>query len=479
MKAGTAVWTAIAALVALPIAAQAQTGTVSGSLGNFDVINNVGQDAHGFEVELEGLQPNDVYYTFQMQRYGAPSIQQTPTGVTVRWESPSAAGVFMLRTIPHAPNTAFAGSCYSWGANYDQSGCEHFGVSLLANPTAQTYRWLVADPQNAAALVPVDPATPVAGPVYIVQPPAVVNNPPVLVVEVQAAEPAESPELYGDAQWMKVFKTELQREVGLDELVTDNALVPQDAAHLETEWTLVQAEPAAGGGGNRRRKRNQGGLDAATRAVVRRYELYAFTGAYNPATHEALCADLTCTAPAADEVGDFISAQMTAANVVVPSVRVGIVGSGSVSSIDKAIACGNKCTEYVAAGQTVTLTASSSSGSVFTGWSGACSGNATTCSVVVTDNAVVGATFATTYTLSVSRSNKGAITSDDGGISCGTGNGGGACSARYAAAALVTLHAAAPAGAQFLGWGGACSGTAPTCQVATTKSTSVQANFSK
>jgi hypothetical protein len=480
MKAGRGAWIALAALVALPLAAQAQTGTVSGSIGNFDVINNVGEDAHGFEIELEGLQPNDVFYTFQMQRYGAPSIQQTPTGVTVRWESPYVGGSFTQTTIPHKANTPFAGSCYSWGASYDQSGCEHFGVSLSANPAAQTYRWLVADPQNAGALTAFDPATPVAAPVYVIQPPAIANNPPVLVVEVEASEPAETPELYGDAQWMKVFKTDLPREVGLDELVTDNPLVPQDAAHLETEWTLVQAEPASGAdGGNRRRKRNQGGLDAATRSVVRRYELYAFTGVYDPATHEALCADLTCTAPAAGEVGDFISAQMTAANVVVPSVRVGIVGSGSVSSFDRAIACGNKCTQYVSAGQTVTLTASSSSGSVFTGWSGACSGNATTCSVVVSDNAVVGATFAATYTLSVSRSNKGAITSDDGGISCGTGGGGGACSTKYAAATLVTLRAVPPAGAQFLGWGGACSGTTMTCEVAIVKGTSVQANFSK
>lgn len=478
MKTGPIVLGVAAALVALPLTARAQVATVSGSLGNFDVVNNVGDNAHGFEVELEGLQPNDVYYTFATQRYGSPAITATPTGVVVRWTSAydPAAHAFAQTTIPHAPNTPFAGSCYSWGANYDASGCEHFGVSLRANPTAQTYRWLVADAQTAGALVAVNPPTPVAGPVYIIQPPAVVNAPPVLIAEVEAPEPAESPELYGDAQWMKVFKTQLDREVGLDELTSDNVLVPQDAAHVETEWTLVQAEPASSTNGNRRRKRNQGGLDAATRSVVRRYELYAFTGAYDPATHQALCADFTCTAPAAGEVGDFISAQMAAANVVVPSVRVSIVGSGQVSSADRNIACGSKCTEYVSAGQAVTLTAAASSGTAFTGWSGACAGSAATCTLAVDQNLVVGATFTNTYSLSIGRSNKGLVTSDDGGIGCGTG---GSCSAKYPDGTVVTLRAIPPAGAQLLSWSGSCSGTAAVCAVTISKSTSVQANFSK
>jgi hypothetical protein len=464
------------------VSAFAQTGTVSGALGNFDVVNDRGQDAHGFEVELVGVGQGDIMYTFSAERYGASTIVKTPTGVIVRWASSwdSAAQQWAQATVPHVPGTPFAGTCYIWGAGYAGSGCEHFGVVLTQNAAAQTYRWLIENPQNAGTLMPSDPPTPIAFPTYYIQPPAAPNNPPALVAEVQAPEPAPQPELFGDAQWMKVFKTELDREVGLDELTSDNAIVPQDAAHLETEWTLVQDEPAtAADGGTRRRKRNQGGLNAATRSVVRRYELYAYTGAYDPATHQALCADLTCTTPAAGELGDFISAQMTAANVVVPSVRVGIVGNGQVSSSDRNISCGTRCTEYLTAGQPVTLTASPASGTVFTGWSGACSGNAATCSLVVAENLVVGATFSNTYTLSIGRSNKGAVTSDDGGINCGSGSGGGACSAKYAAATLVTLRAVPPAGAQFLSWGGACSGTTSVCQVAISQATSVQANFSK
>src|SRR3954453_22182398 len=31
-------------------------------------------------------------------------------------------------------------------------------------------------------------------------------------------------------------------EVALEELMTDNAMLPQDAQHVETEWTLIQTE---------------------------------------------------------------------------------------------------------------------------------------------------------------------------------------------------------------------------------------------
>ena len=35
--------------------ARAQTATVYGSLGNFNTVNNTGQDACGFEVEIDGV----------------------------------------------------------------------------------------------------------------------------------------------------------------------------------------------------------------------------------------------------------------------------------------------------------------------------------------------------------------------------------------------------------------------------------------
>src|SRR4051812_43083825 len=75
------------ALLALQGAAHAQSATIYGSVGNFDVANNQQKEAHGFEVELEGVHPEDIASTFDSQRYGAPTIVATATGTIVRWAS--------------------------------------------------------------------------------------------------------------------------------------------------------------------------------------------------------------------------------------------------------------------------------------------------------------------------------------------------------------------------------------------------------
>ncbi|MFL6216902.1 MAG: InlB B-repeat-containing protein [Blastocatellia bacterium] len=463
------------ALLTAP-AARAQSATVYGSLSNFDVVNNTGNDAHGFEIELEGLQPQDVYYTFSAQRYGSPVITPYATGVRVRWASAYDNNVqqFMQKTLAHAANTPFAGSCYQWGANYDAAGCEHFGVTLSANATKTTYRWLAADAQTPGALAVVDPPVAIPAPTYIVLPPARPAEPPVLEAEIEAPEPAEAPELFGNAQWVKVFKTELPRPVALDELMSDNAIVPQDAAHAEVSWEIIQAEPASNSNGNRRRRQNQGSLNFSTRSVVRRYEIYQFTGAYDPLTHEALCADLTCTTPQAGEVGEFVGAQMAAANVNVPSVTITKSGNGNVASADRLLSCGSKCAAGVNAGTLMTLTASPASGNAFTGWGGACNGSDPTCSVTVNEALNVTATFLPVYSLSIGRSGSGTVTSNPVAIDCGK-----TCSAKIVQGTTVTLTATPAAGQRFVNWSGACSGSAPTCTLTVTQNASVQAVFSR
>ncbi len=472
-----------AGLLALASAASAQTATTFGQLGNFDVVNNTGHDAHGFEIELQGVQPADVYYAFSYQRYGAPEVISSALGVRVRWTSPYAGGVFTAATVPHVINGAFGGTCYMGQPSYATAGCEHFGVSLAVGSPKATYRWLIEDPQAPGTLLAVDPPVAVAQAYYYVAPP-VANNPPAVVVEVQAPEPAEAPSLYGDAQWIKVFVTQLPREVTLDELMSDNPLVvPMDPAQVEVNWDILQTEPVgtSGSNGNRQsrgQKRYQGGLAPTTRSVVRRIELYGFTGSYNPLTHEALCADLTCNAPGADELGEMVSAQMTAVNVQPDSVAVTKIGSGNVDSADKVIACGSKCTSPYVGGTQVTLTAKAASGYVFTGWSGACSGVGT-CTVTVSGTVSVSATFSpapkaaggggggtttTGYKISVSKNGKGTVTASPAASS-------------YASGTVVTLTATPDPGSPWVGWGGACSGTTTTCTLTMTKDQSVTANF--
>ncbi|MCU1381419.1 MAG: hypothetical protein JWL71_116, partial [Acidobacteria bacterium] len=130
-------------------------------------------------------------------------------------------------------------------------------------------------------------------------------------------------------------------------------------------------------------------------------------------------------------------------------------------------------------------------GAAFTGWSGACTGAAASCTVAVTDHLNVSAAFTTapvaavptptptttatttaSVKLSVGISNKGRVVGD--GIDCPNRS----CSAKLAGGSLVTLTAT-PTTAPFVSWGGACTGTQPTCTLALTKDVQVQATFGK
>jgi len=502
-KSGIAIGVVAGVLLAAQGAVRAQSATVIGSLGNFDVANNQQQETHGFEIEFEGLHPEDVSSTFETERYGAPSIVPTDTGLVVRWASAyNPATGFTATTAPHDPGAPLAGACYQWaGPAYDVSGCEHFGVTLLATATKATYRWLVADPRAAGSLVPgVLPIT-VATPAYWVTPPTI--GAPVLNADVDAPR-ATYPTSYGDAFWLKIYRRPMGRSVALGELTNDNpTVVPEDASSAEVVWSLIQADPQiqfTNGGGTQRQSRgrqhNAGTLSADTGAVVRRYEVYEYTGVYDPFFHQAVCADLTCTSPAEGEVGQLMSAQMTAANVVVPSVTVSRVGSGTVTSKDGRINCGNNCSALYPTGATTTLTASNGGGVKFTGWTGACSGTSNNCTVLVDAHLNVGATFSNSttiapppptpttppppptktslVTLSIGLSNKGTVVSDIGGINCPNNT----CSAKVPVGSTVTLTAVPTVGG-FAGWSDACIGTSPTCTVTVTKDSKVQATFNK
>ena len=102
-------------------------------------------------------------------------------------------------------------------------------------------------------------------------------------------------------------------------------------------------------------------------------------------------------------------------------------GTGTVTSSPAGINCGATCSAQFGDGAVVTLTASASSGSIFTGWSGDCSA-AGACTLTMTAARNVTATFVPAYTLAVTKTGSGAgtVTSDVGGVSCGA-----TCSADY------------------------------------------------
>lgn len=457
----------------------AQTAVVSGNLFAFDVLNDTGQPAHGFEVQLEGALAGDLYYTFLASRYGAPSVIPYATGVYIRWQAAYSGGAYTATTVAAGAQTFAWQDCYLGGFNYGTSGCEHFGQSLrpTAKITAVTCRWLVDDPANPGQLIAVDPPALIPMPVWAVAPPATTPSAPIVTVKV--TPPPPPPAKYGDAYWMKVFKTDINRSVDGDELVTTNpSVVPEDATQVETPWKLLQSPPP-GVNGKHGSHSAQSALAILTGAVVRRFEMYKYSGTYDPLTHEALCADLVCNAPSTGELGSVVSAQNSASNAVADSLTVAKGGDGASSATVSGgtISCGSSCAVYATNGQGFSLTDNPGS-TIFTGWGGACSGTQTGCSVTVNGRMLVNATFLLQHTLSVGRSNPGTVVGTPNGndreLNCGSN-----CSAKFTDGTAVTLTATPPDGKTFVNWSGACSGTAPTCTLTINRDTSVQAVFSK
>ena len=168
-----------------------------------------------------------------------------------------------------------------------------------------------------------------------------------------------------------------------------------------------------------------------------------------------------------------------------PKVAVTVSGDGTVtgSGVSCTSAGGAACTASVGTGDQVTLTAAPGAGGSFTGWSGACTGAGTTCTVTADDDKNVTAAFSgagtgggagATFPLSVSVSGNGTVTG--GGIRCGSGET--TCSANETSGSTVTLTATSSSGASFQSWAGACSGGAPTCTVTMTAARNVTATFS-
>jgi uncharacterized repeat protein (TIGR02543 family) len=157
------------------------------------------------------------------------------------------------------------------------------------------------------------------------------------------------------------------------------------------------------------------------------------------------------------------------------ALAVGKTGNGTVTSSPAGISCGPTCSATFPSGSTVILTAAPGPGSTFTGWSGACSGSAPTCTITMdaprTASAVFDAATATTFPLAVSTTGSGTVTSAPAGIACGA-----TCSSSFASGAAVTLTPAPAPGWTFVGWSGACTGAGP-CTITMDAPKSVAATF--
>ena len=276
---------------------------VIGFLGNFDVINDTGSTAHGFEIDLEGLHSSNITDTFggpgrgfptgrgfgpatSVQRYGSPTIADYSNGAIFgtkityqglfdgsNWDFGTPSGTFITP----------GDNCWSGGGvGYSASTpCDHFGVGTSASPTKTTYSWLL---ETSTPGTLTNGLVNLPAPVFNA-PPQNPANPPVLGAigaAVQAPLPEQDPNLFGDAMWVKVFTTELEDAIGLEELVADNAKVHN--AVTEVEWQLLQFDPGNPDSPPSILESGYGapvGPNAAS--ILRRYEFFDFSGDYDPA----------------------------------------------------------------------------------------------------------------------------------------------------------------------------------------------------
>lgn len=342
----------LACLVTLPAAAS----PTFGALSNFDVINDTGSDCNGFEIELEGVRSNQAY-TFTYETYGNPRLIDSMDAnggpvLKIRYESPydPVTGTFKLRTISLPPPITMQTNghqCVNPPGINNSTGCEHFGVGTVGNPTKVTYHWLVPDPAVPGNLKYHDSPVSVPAPIWTVQPPPdpVANPNPI----VAAVIPKEAPEIEEEhrqecakwgpqAQWMVEYVTETEH-AELENLLTGNEKVPQDKSETEIEWQLQQARPTCDENGNpivgaeeENEVKNEKQPANGKKSITRRYEFYKYAGAYDAENNEAQplkgdgisCKDSPFACDVNGEIdpnlpnsdlGDYIGAQMAAVNL--------------------------------------------------------------------------------------------------------------------------------------------------------------------
>jgi uncharacterized repeat protein (TIGR02543 family) len=162
-------------------------------------------------------------------------------------------------------------------------------------------------------------------------------------------------------------------------------------------------------------------------------------------------------------------------------------GNGTISGagLTCTLAGGAACNVPQAAGATVTITATPDAGASFTGWAGACSGTNPVCTVAMTVQKSVTATFTTagggggtTGSLLVVVRGAGQVSAPRG-VCASTDGKSQACPQQYNGGQSVTLTEKPAAGFVFGGWTGSCSGKKTTCTLKIGTSETVVVSFAR
>ncbi len=315
----------VACLAVACLPAQGRAATF-GSLANFDTVNDTGQTAHGFEIELEGIDKSRITDVFglnrnfgtpspgDVERYGLPTVADLldagghVIGARATYIASFSGGVWSAATLSGPFNTP-GESCWKFGnVGYPNVPCDHFGVSTLGAPTRTTYSWLIE-----SATPGVLSAANVAIPSVSFMPPAQPAQPVVAVIAAQRVDPVVP---QNNAYWVKIVQTSLPENVGLNELMGghhpfENPGVAglNDKPETEIEWQVLQP----------------GRVDEVSKAidpkgdpsVVIRYEFFKYKGSFDG---EGLVDPQPGEVPKGNVlnawVGDYIGEQVAGFNAV-------------------------------------------------------------------------------------------------------------------------------------------------------------------
>jgi hypothetical protein len=272
-------------------------------MSNFDVFNETGTNVYGAEIELEGLHPSEVVKTYPSHFTGMTATEYTTattfgtkllfTGYTF-----NPPFTYIIPRIGISTNGHYA---------VNLQGCEHFGFSVVRQPTATSFYWLDSSSHRVTAALSIPMPTwtyvPAAGGV------------PAVMQAVLAPPPPPPALMFPDAVWVKTYVTETSTVPDLEELISfDDAhpdpahpsAAPQSPSEVEAEWELLPGDSLL--------PEPDIQLAEASQAVVRRYEFYKYTGTYD----EVHLPDYQYNGgplPADAPLGQFIAANMVAANL--------------------------------------------------------------------------------------------------------------------------------------------------------------------
>ena len=191
---------------------------------------------------------------------------------------------------------------------------------------------------------------------------------------------------------------------------------------------------------------------------------------------EALTCSLTMSGPRG--VTAVFTRPQIAVTVNLSGFGAGQVQIGSTAPCSIALGQGAAtCSRLVDAGSTVALSATAPSGSVFFGFGAPCPTGASTCSLLVTAPLSVGAVFnQPKVPLTIQLSGGGAGSVFVNGTACTSEGNATTCTQQIEIGTSVIVTASPGANSQFLGFSGACSGTA-SCNFVVAGATSIGANF--